>query len=637
MGFSLIRYRLVAAVAIGLVALPATASAFQLFGMTFFESKNKKNADVIGDPVEYKVTVNVKPDERGLRNAVRNASGLYGDRKKPASGAAGLIAKARSDYTSILAALYGRARYGGTIHILIDGREASSLPPDATVAKPAQVTINVDQGPAFTFGRTQILNAAPPPATFRDKVDTPADIGFVSGQPANSGTILKAEKIAVDAWRQQGHPKAEIIERKVTADHATNTVDVVLRVDPGRRAVYGPVTVKGATRMDPVFVGKETDLKVGHEYDPDDVKAANDRLTKLDVFQAMTIQEADKIGPDGELPMTVTVKERKLHRFGVGATYSTIDGGGLSAFWLHRNLFGHADSLRFDGSIGGLGQTADPGELDYTLGVTFKRPGIYGPDTDLIASVFGQRQVLDLYTETSIEGKLGFIHQFTPELSGEIDGDIKRSRFEDDLGTRDFLTVGLPVSLTFDGRDSKVEPTQGVYLEGDVDPYYEFDYGNAAVQMTAEARGYYGIGARDRVVLAGRVKVGSLVGSSIDETPPDKLFFAGGGGSIRGYSYQGIGVRRSDDVTTGGRSLFLASGEVRTKITDTIGLVGFADAGTVGSNSFVDFSEPLKIGVGVGLRYYTGLGPIRLDVAVPLDRQSDDPNYALYVGIGEAF
>jgi len=245
--------------------------------------------------------------------------------------------------------------------------------------------------------------------------------------------------------------------------------------------------------------------------------------------------------------------------------------------------------------------------------------------------------VLELYTETSIEAQAGFTHFFSPELTGKLAADVKRARFVDDLGTRNFLTAGLPGELTFDNRNSKVDPTSGFYLQGTLDPFYEFDYGNAIASMTAEARAYYGLDKKDRLVLAGRVKVGSLIGAPIAETPPDKLFFAGGGGSVRGYPYRGIGVSDAAGNVTGGRSLFLASAELRARLSDTLGVVGFADAGTVGANSFIDFSQPLKVGVGVGLRYYTGLGPIRLDVAVPLDRQPGDPNFALYVGIGQAF
>lgn len=635
MDFGLVRYRVALALAVGLVIAPGQAQAFKFLGMTFFEDKNK-NADVIGEPLNYTVTVETQPKDRSLTKVVRNASALYGERKKPASGPAGLVAKAKADYKNILAALYGQGRYGGVIHILINGQEAAGLAPDADIPDQAKVDIRVDPGPPFLFSQTTIVNRAPPPTTFRDRVENPADIGFAPGELARSGVILKAERLSVDAWRQQGYAKADVADHQVTADHATDTIDARIQVAPGRKAYYGTVAVKGTRRMDPAFVARMTDLHSGQEYDPDDIKRATDRLSKLGVFQAMKIDEAETLGPDGQLPITVTVQERKLHRFGIGATYSTIDGAGFNAFWLHRNLFGHAEQLRFDGKVAGLGDTFDYEEFDYSLGATYTQPGTFDPDTDLIASVLGQRQVLDSYTETSVNGRIGLAHEFTPSLKGSIFADIKRAQFEDDLGTRDFLTFGFPATLTFDTRDNAADATQGIFLEATAEPFYEFEFGNFAFRSTAEARAYYGIGQRDRIVLAGRVKVGSLAGASVFETPPDKLFFAGGGGSIRGYSYRSIGVRRGD-ILTGGRSLFESSAEIRAKITDTIGVVAFADAGTVGPDSFVDFSEPLKVGVGGGLRYYTGLGPIRLDAAVPLDPEPGDPDFALYVGIGQAF
>jgi translocation and assembly module TamA len=139
------------------------------------------------------------------------------------------------------------------------------------------------------------------------------------------------------------------------------------------------------------------------------------------------------------------------------------------------------------------------------------------------------------------------------------------------------------------------------------------------------------------VILAGRVKVGSVVGADIADLPPNQLFLAGGGGSIRGYSYRGVGVETSTGDVIGGRSLVETSGEVRARVTDSIGVVGFVDAGYVGEQSYPDFSEEMRVGAGLGLRYLTGLGPIRLDVALPLNRRSGDPSYAFYVGIGQAF
>ena len=176
-----------------------------------------------------------------------------------------------------------------------------------------------------------------------------------------------------------------------------------------------------------------------------------------------------------------------------------------------------------------------------------------------------------------------------------------------------------------------------IFLDGTVEPFYEFNYGNAAVRMTAEGRTYYGFDDDNRIVAAGRLKIGSIVGAPVDEVAPDKLFFAGGGGSVRGYAYQNIGIVAPNGTISGGRSLIEGSGELRVRVTDTIGIVAFADAGYVGSDSFPDFSEEFKVGVGAGLRYLTGLGPIRLDAAFPLDPSPDDPTVGFYVGIGQAF
>ncbi len=621
---------------------PTHARALELFGINIFgRDKADEAEETIGEPQNYTVEFAVTSDESGVEKALKGASNLWNDRKEPASGAAGLLAKARGDYQRLLATLYGLGRYGGTISILVDGREAADLPPDTAVAEPASVSIAVNPGPVFLFDKASIINQAPPPAHRRDRVPLPQDEGFAPGEAARSGVILQSEKLAIEAWRQQGHAKAKVANRSVTADHGPNTVDAVIDIEPGRTANYDGVAVEGTERMDPAFVAWMTGLKPGQEYDPDDLERANKRLSQLDVFRALRIQEADAIREDGRLPLTVVVQERKPRRFGVGGSYSTLDGLGLEAYWLHRNLFGKAEKLRFDAKVAGIGDNTggfSADELTYRLGVTFIKPGVYTPDTDFVASLFGEREVLDTYTRTGVLGQVGFNHVFTEELSGRLFLNGEYAEFEDDtFGIRDFTTVSTLGGLTFDNRDNKVDPTEGYYAEGVAEPFYEFIYGNAAARFTAEGRTYYGFGEENRVVLAGRLKLGTLFGSTIPETAPDKLFFTGGGGSVRGYAYRSIGVVTPENTVVGGLSLIEGSAEIRARVTETIGVVAFADAGYVGADSFPDFADELRIGVGAGLRYYTGLGPIRLDLAVPLDPQPDDPNVAFYVGIGQAF
>ena len=333
------------------------------------------------------------------------------------------------------------------------------------------------------------------------------------------------------------------------------------------------------------------------------------------------------------MPISVIVQERLPRRFGIGGSYSSLDGAGVEAYWVHRNLFGKAERLRFDAKVAGIGSdvgdggTFDPDDLSYRVGVTFTKPGVYTPDTDFIASLFGEREVVDPYTKTAMTGQTGFNHLFSEKLAARLFLNGSQAQFDDDFGIRDFTTVGVLGGLTYDDRDNPVDATEGYFLDGLVEPFYEFNYGNAAVRMTAEGRTYYSFDEENRIVAAGRLKIGSIVGAPIDEVAPDKLFFAGGGGSVRGYAYQTSALSSPDGAVSGGRSLIEGSAELRVRVTDTIGVVAFADAGYVGADLFPDFSEEFKVGVGAGLRYLTGLGPIRLDAAFPLDpRQTTRPS-----------
>ncbi|MCO5065348.1 MAG: autotransporter assembly complex protein TamA [Rhizobiaceae bacterium] len=629
-----------AAIALASVFAGAPAYGFELFGIKIFGKDEPDPAEeVIGEPQHYAVTFNVSGEDKKLKKKLEAASSLVKDDEKPASGAAGLLAKARGDYRRLLSTLYGEGLYGGTISITVEGREAANMAPDTQLPDPAAVVVNIDPGPLFHFGQANIVNPAPPAQHRRDEVADPAEEGYRAGEVARSGTIIRAETLTIEAWRQQGHAKAKAIDRRVVAAHDTNLVDATVGADPGPMTYYGDVSVSGTERMDPDYVAYMTGLPRGAEFDPDDIARANVRLSKLDVFRALRIEEGAELGPGGSLPISVIVQERLPRRFGVGANYSTIDGAGFEAYWMHRNLFGRAERLRFDAKVAGLGPTVDPSELTYKAGVTFTKPGVFTPDTDFIASLIGEREVLDVYTRNSVTAQVGFTHMFTNELQGKLFAVASRSRFEDDVfGTRDFMTLGMLGGLTYDSRDKPVDATRGTYLDGTIEPFYEAEYGNFASRFTGEARGYLGFGEKRPFVLAGRVKLGSVVGASIAELPPDVLFFAGGGGSVRGYGYRTIGVPvAGTDLVTGGRSLIEASVEARARVTDTIGVVGFIDAGYVGAETFPDFDEDLKLGVGGGLRYYTGLGPLRLDVAVPLDPGPDDPDVAFYVGIGQAF
>ena len=618
------------------VLLAPPVSAFEIFGITLFEDQADADAEaVITDPQPY--SVDFSATQAGpAETAVRNASALLADQAEPASGAAGLLAKARGDYRRIVAALYNEGYYGGTVSIRVGGAEAAGLAPDVELPDPVAVAILVKPGPQFRFNSVNIVNQAPPTSDPGDAVDLPSTQGYGTGEIAKSSVILRAEQLALAAWQQQGYAKAVIASRDVVADHASSTVDVTIAVNPGAKAAFGDIAVSGTERMDPEFVRRQTGLAVGQEYDPDDVALAQKRLDRLEVFSAARLEAAEAIAGNGLLPYNLIVQELPGRRFGVGATYSTIDGLGLEAYHLWRNLFGQAERLRLDAKVASIGFPIDTAEFDYFFGGTFTKPGIFTPDTDFVATISAERTIYPTYTETSAAGRVGLTHIFSDQITVEGGLSFERNRFDDDFGTRDFSTIGIYGGAVYDGRDDKVDPTEGFYAAANIEPFYEFNYGNPAVQASIEARTYFGFGEDDNVVLAGRVKAAALIGPELDEIPPDKLFFAGGGGSVRGYGFKSIGVEGPDGIVSGGRYLLEASLEARVKVTQDIGIVGFIDGGYVAADTFPGL-EDLQLGAGIGARYYTGLGPLRLDLALPLNKRAGDPDYAIYVGIGQSF
>lgn len=613
----------------------SSVSAFEFFGIKLFEDQSEIDAEsVIADPQPYSAVLTTSA--RGeLEAAIRNASNLLAEQGEPASGAAGLLARARGDYKRILSALYNQGYYGGAISILVGGREAAKLPPDTDLPDPVAVELRVDPGPLFHFDRIGIANRAPDAVDAGDWVEPPETIGFGAGEVARSTTIVQAESLAVEAWRQLGYAEAKVASREVVADHDTNSVDVSIVVEPGRRAVIGPIGVQGTERMDPDFVAQQTGLVPGAEYDPDDIKRAEKRLARLDVFRAMRLDAAGGIGNDGVLPFDVIVEEQAQRRFGVGATYSSVDGIGLEGFHLWRNLFGRAERLRLDAKVAGINWPVDSAEFDYAFGATFTKPGFLNPDNDLVAAISAERTVLPAYTETSATARVGLTQYLFDDVTLDGAAYYERSIFDDDFGTRDFSLAGLNAGAIWDARDDAQNPTEGFYLAGTAEPFYETMRGYFAFRTTAEARAYWGL-VDDRFVLAGRAKIGALLGPSLADIPPDRLFFAGGGSSVRGYAYRGIGVTNPDGTVTGGRYLLEGSLEARFMATDDIGIVGFVDGGYVAADTFPGLDQ-LRLGVGAGLRYYTSLGPLRLDFAVPLNKRATDPDYAIYVGIGQAF
>lgn len=605
------------------------AYAFKIFGMKFFEG-DEDEAQVI-DPVSYTLTFDPGTDDKELKEALENSSQLVQGQEKPVSGDLGLAIRARDDRDRLLAALYEKARYGGTVAIQINGQNLDSLPPDPSFpnGQPVPVTVTVKPGPVFTLGSVKFEGDA--------AGLNPADYDLALGTRADSTLIIRAGEKVVNDLREQGRPFAKLTERSVVADHADSTVDVVISAEGGPVAPVGEVSVSGTKTVDPGFVRDFSRLNEGRPYSPEDIRRASERLRQLGVFSSVTIKEAGTLSPDGSIPMKIEVSEGKHRYFGFGAQVSTTDGLGLSGYWGHRNLFGRAESLRIEGSIDRIGETQELDKLDYSAGILFAKPGAFGPASTFTASLKANIQDPDAYRAKILTGAAGATFELSPTDTVSGGGELSWADVDDAFGSNSYLTAAIPLEYVRDTRDDKLNATEGYRALINAKPSYEIKGQTFFSSFEASASGYRALGDEKRFVLAGKIGAGVLVGGDgLADIPANRRFYLGGGGSVRGYSYQEISPRNANNELTGGRSYVNASVEARIAITDTIGIVPFIDAGTVSASTTPDFSD-IRAGAGIGLRYQTPFGPIRLDVAMPLNKYPGGTTYGIYAGIGQSF
>ena len=563
---------------------------------------------------------------RDVADAVRAASALRAAVSDGTVEAQDVFAAARAEYGRLLGALYAKGYYSGVISVRIDGREAAEI---ATLDAPAtisQVLVTVDPGPAFAFSTARVAPLAR---------GTLLPQGFATGKPAESGRIAEAAQVAVDAWRGTGHAKAAIAAEDIIADHATHRLSADLALDPGPRLRFGALTVVGNERMRTRRILRIAGFPSGDVYDPEELKRVATRLRRTGVFRAVSLTEDAQITNPDLLGVTANLVEEKRRRYTFGAEISSLEGATISGAWLHRNLWGGAERLRFEGEIRQIG--AQSSGTDYSLGVTLDRPATPGPDTTATASLkIAHLDEQDYVADTASAG-IAFTHYFSEKLTARIGLAYDYSSVDDITGSYLYRNLSLPVGLLWDNRDKPLDARRGSYLDAEIKPFLGLGTTDSGLRLKADARVYRSVGANDRVTFAARLQMGKVFGADLLGTPRADLFYSGGGGTVRGQPYQSLGVSiLRDDFKIGGQAFVAASVEARVRLGDRFGVVGFVDWGHVGAQDFFDDLSDSHAGAGLGLRYETGFGPIRLDVAAPISG-STGKGAQVYVGIGQAF
>nr|WP_238313025.1 autotransporter assembly complex family protein [Methylobacterium crusticola] len=631
------------------------ARAFDLFGLFGGEEPPPAPSPAA---LPYAVRFQGVEDEDLLR-ALRDTSSLERLRAEAPPDGEGLLRRAEADLPRLLDALWGFGYYDGRVSVRIEdvvlggdaaARSAVRAAEAARNRTLVAVRIAVDQGPLYRLRTLAVRDPAGRP--FGPDAVPPRLTRVGDDEAARSAAVLAREARLVDHFRAQGHPFAKVLRREPVVDHAARVMDVAFVLDPGPAAALGAVTVRGTRDLDPAVVRSFIYAEPGDPYSPQALAGIRRSVARIEALGGVRVREGEALDPDGTLPVFVDVTERAPHIVGASARYSTVDGPGVRAYWADRNLFGGGETLRIDADLSYLGLGTDyyarrrrlagieTNGLGGRLAATFVKPALFGTRNDLLAGAFIGREVQQSYVSDAAGGTLALRHRFGDAFSVQAGIEGRAGSDRDALGRVDYGLVGLPVGVTYDSTDSLLDPTRGVRLTASVTPYPGV-LGSDPGLLLAKAQGstYWALDDEARTILAARLGLGSVSGAGLAEIPASLRFFAGGGGSIRGYSYRTVGPVGPYNLPIGGRSLIEGSVEGRIKLTDTIGVVPFVDAGTAFASSLPDFDERIRVAAGIGLRYYTGIGPIRVDLAVPLnpDKALKQPPVALYISLGQAF
>ncbi|WP_395666488.1 autotransporter assembly complex family protein [Methylocella sp.] len=652
-----------AALALGAALAPAVpAAAFDFFGL--FRSEEPPAPTPTTLP--YKVTFTVEGAD-GLKQSLQDASVLYRLRLDPPTDGEALAQRVSADFVPLVEALWAQGYYNAKVYVRVGDVERKLLGEDlSALARAADAYRGRAVAPVDVIvvtGELFRLNAISARATGRTPLPPDFDAQKVlklkPGDPAVAADMRAANARLVDYFRYRSHPLVKAPLPEPVVNHATGLVDVVFTVDPGPQAGFGAVSIEGPQGFDPAIVRSFIYLQDGEPYSPRTLARTRRSIASIPAVGSVRIREADHLDAAGNLPIFIEVGDRPNNLAGFTAGYSTVDGPTGSVYYENRNLFGGAESLRAEGSVfytptvyGLTTGNTQFGEQDFSqaglggrVSLSFVKPALYGSRFDFLASGAAELNragggEFGGYAYQYAGGTTALRYRFSEEL--QLQGGIKFEKGEatDSLGRVSYTYLGVPLSLRYDGTDDLLNPTQGFRASATVTPYPSV-FGSAGfTKASVTGSAYYAIDDAADYVLAARAGFGSIFGQDggLEALPANYRFYVGGLATVRGYRYNSVGPRTAEGYTVGGLSAFNATLEARLKVWGDFGVAPFFDVGGAYCNSFPSGGcGDTRMSAGLGVLYYTPIGPIRVDFARPLNPRSGDYPVVFYVSIGQPF
>ncbi len=563
---------------------------------------------------DYRVEFSGAPN--GLGDALKLVSTLSaGKREYPTTAA--LRRAARADIEPLENALKAAGYYRGTVKADVERAEDGGKP---------KVTFVIEPGPKFTIADYRIVYADEGDET---RPATLAALDIKADGAADGAALQAAQQKFLSALWDKGYPAARMAGRRAEADLSGETATAIFTFESGPRATFGEIRIEGADETEEKYIDSLKTWTPGEPFERSKLVTYRDRLAETGIFGSIDVAPGAP-EDDGTAPVLVTLDERKRRTIGVGLSYSTSEGPGARLFFEYRNLFHAGERLNVE---------MEGSEVKQSLEADLTKPLPLFP-----GAVFGElnfiNETTDAYDARTVEIAAGLSRKWLDDRLetragvGFETSSVRVSELRTDASDERTYFLSLPLSATWDTEDSLLNPTKGVRATLSVTPYAGSDM---FTQAEATVRTRINFGPDDILTAAFRGRLGGTIGSSLSNLPANKRYYAGGGASVRGYDYQSIGALDAEDAPIGGRSVIEGSFEGRVRVTQNIQLAAFLDAGAVSPNAFPDFTGDYFMGAGGGVRYFTPVGPIRVDVAVPLDKRDSDRSFQLYISLGQSF
>jgi len=493
----------------------------------------------------------------------------------------------------------------------------------------------IEPGPRFRF-KTVKLN-------FKD--ETPESeselrqkVSENEGEPALSAQVVASELLVVNTLKGQGYPNVKALPRKVVVDHATDDMTVDYDIAPGQKTRFGDIKQTGTAYLRESWPKMISPFKTGELYQQEKINTLSSRAIGTGVFESATatLEEGGTENPDGTVTRNVilNIEQGSKNTISGEVGYSTADGSGISASYERRNFVGYAQTLTL---------TAVAKTNLQSFGVDYKIPYAWRVDRELDLSTEVARENSEFFRGERVSVNALMTQKLSSKFKVSAGIGLEASQFRLEEGDtekmRSYLVQGQGGAV-YDNRDNIFNPTKGYYIEARALPTYNIG-DDKGVFVIGELGGSAYQKLSKKFVAAGRLKYGTIFGSQIGAVPLNQRFYGGGGGSVRGYSYQSISPRDSQGDIIGGRTIVEGSAELRYRGHDklfdgNLGFVGFIDAATVGREQYPDF-DTTQYGAGFGVRYFTDFAPIRADIAFPINKRPGDAGFQIYISIGQAF